>query len=222
MQVKEIVDRVRSAIDEQMANDSGFIDQSSDEKNLTDVIIDKIPYALTYVIENAPEDKLSSDSISSPTQAEIAGVTVAAGMCVKMKIPSDVLRIITARLSSWSLSPLPVTEFSQEYLMQQNDYARGSWDRPVNALVYHGKDRYLEMYSAKTDSDGIEVGFIRKPADLPSGLDGSSTYDVNVPNRLEAAFIYHLAGLAMVAFREQVATSLFSIAREYLTGNNHE
>ena len=40
--------------------------------------------------------------------------------------------------------------------------------------------------------------------------------DVAVPTRLDAAFIYQIAALVMVAFREEVAKSLFSIAQQYL------
>lgn len=221
MKVKEIVARVRSAIDEQMANDSDFLDNTSDEENLTMTIIDKIGYALAYILENAPEDKLASDMLTGLTTAESTGITVAAGECVKVKLPSDVLRVVSARLSSWSLSPVPVTEFSQEYQMQQDDYARGSWDRPVNAIVYHGKDRYLEMYSAKAANDEVEVALVRKPViSDTSTLYGDQETEVTVPVRLEGALIYHIAGLTMVAFREEVAASLFTIARQHLTGIN--
>ena len=215
MQVQEIVKRVRSAIDELTANDSEFLDATSDEQNLTAVIIDKIPYALTYVFENAPEDKLDNDSLGSLTQAETSIVTIAAGEPVKVKLPSDVIRVVSARLSSWSQSPVPVSESSQEYLMQQDAYARGSWDRPVNAIAYHGADRYLELYSAKASTDSIEASVIRKPT---IGDTSVGTTDISVPSRLESAFIYQIAGLTMVAFREQIAASLFTIARQYLTG----
>ena len=210
---------MRSAIDELTANDSEFLDATSDEQNLTAVIIDKIPYALTYVFENAPEDKLDNDSLGSLTQAETSIVTIAAGEPVKVKLPSDVIRVVSARLSSWSQSPVPVSESSQEYLMQQDAYARGSWDRPVNAIAYHGADRYLELYSAKASTDSIEASVIRKPT---IGDTSVGTTDISVPSRLESAFIYQIAGLTMVAFREQIAASLFTIARQYLTGISQE
>ena len=215
MTVKEIVTRVRSAIDELMANDSDFLAESSDEQNLTDVIIDKIPYALTFVIENSPEDKLDGEILDSLTQAELSGVSVVAGEPVKVKLPTDVIRVVSARLSSWSQSPVPVSESSQEYLMQQDNYARGSWDRPVSAIAYHNKDRYIELYCAKADSDLVELSIVRKPttADI-----SDPTTDIGVPVRLESSFIYQIAGLSMVAFREQVAKELFEIARSYLTG----
>lgn len=219
MQVQEIVRQVRLAIDELTVNDSEFLNASSDEQNLKDIIIDKIPYALTFILENAPEDKLDNDCLDVLTQEETSGVTIAEGQPVKVSLPSSVIRVVSARLSSWSQSPVPVTESSQEYLMQQDEYARGSWDRPVNAIAYHGADRYLELYSAKASTDSIEASVIRKPT---IGDTSVGTTDISVPSRLESAFIYQIAGLTMVAFREQIAASLFTIARQYLTGISQE
>ena len=101
--------------------------------------------------------------------------------------------------------------------MQQDEYARGSWDRPVTAVAYHGGVRYLELYSAKSSDDTVSISCIKKPvvSDVATLLSNQDT-DVSVPSRLEGAFIYQVAGLAMVAFRESVAQSLFSIARRYM------
>ena len=210
IEIDEIVTRVRSAIDEVVQNDSEFQEAMTDEEDLSGVIIDKIPYALTYILENAPEDKLGYDDIDSLTPAETSGVTIAAGKPVKVKLPADVIRVLSARLSSWSQSPVPVSERSQEYLMQQDDYARGSWDRPVIAITYQNKDRYLELYSAKANDDTILASIIRKPT-----IDDTTT-DIDVPSRLEGAFIYQIAGLTMVAFREEVSARLFTLADKYL------
>lgn len=222
MKVKEIVERVRLAIDEQMENDSEFLNKSTDEANLTAVIIDKIRYALIYVIENAPDEKLDSNMLTEVNVGD-ATVTVAAGKCVSVKLPQDVLRVMSARLSSWSLSPVPITEYSQEYLMQQDEYARGSWDRPVTAIVYKGTDRYLELYSAKTSEDTVSVSCIKTPsvADAATMQENPDT-DVSIPARLESAVIYQIAGLTMVAFREDIASSLFTIAQRYMQTNQSQ
>ena len=216
MTVGEIVTRVRAAIDELMANDSDFLRESTDEANLTSVIIDKIGYALQHIMENAPLDKLDDDAFEEFTPSELASrFRIDTDLVGHVKLPTDILRIIEARLSSWSHFPIPEKDTSQIYLMQQDQYARGSWDRPVNILTYNGKDRMLEMYCAKTANDTLNFVFIRKP-DL-SDVDLSDTdTDVSVPSSLQASLIYQIAGLSMVAFREDVAASLFAIAARYL------
>lgn len=216
MTVQEIVTRVRAAIDELMVNDSNFLHESMDELNLTGVIIDKIGYALQHIIENAPVDKLDSDMIETLTQQELhERFSIDSELVGRVKLPSDILRIIEARLSTWSHFPIPERDTSQVYLMQQDKYARGSWDRPVNILTYIGSDKTLEMYCAKTQSDGLHFVFVRKPDVSGISADNPSAY-LYVPSQLEASLIYQVAGLTMVAFREEVASSLFAIAQRYL------
>ena len=216
MTVQEIVTRVRSAIDELMENDSQFLRQSTDEANLTRVIIDKIGYALQHILETAPLDKLDSDVFDTLTPEELSSnFSIDAELVGRVKLPKDLLRIIEARLSSWSHFPIPEPDTSQVYLMQQDKYARGSWDRPANILTYIGADKTLEMYCAKTTSDTLNFVFIRKPDTSIIDTDHMSE-EVDVPAALEASLIYQIAGLSMVAFREDVAASLFTIAARYL------
>lgn len=226
MLVSEIVSRVRSAIDELMANDSGFLTESADEKNLTQVIIDKIGYALQYIVENAPLEKLDSSAFEELTPAELQGFSlVNIGTQAnpdykgRLKLPTDLIRIIDARLSSWTHFPRPLPDTSEEAIMQQDEYARGSWDRPANILTYDGAGRYLDMYCAKAgsgaDADTLKFTFIRKPTVTHYTASDLSS-NVTVPSLLEAAMIYQIAGMAMTAFREDIAASLFAIAQRHL------
>lgn len=216
MTVQEIVTRVRAAIDELMENDSDFLRESTDEKNLTRVIVDKIGYALQHIIETAPMEKLDDSVFEEFTQSELSSnFSIDASLVGHVKLPTDLLRIIEARLSSWSHFPIPESDTSQVYLMQQDTYARGSWDRPVNILTYNGKQRMLEMYCARTQDDTLNFVFIRKPAAGSYSAD-DMTATVNCPNGLQASLIYQVAGLSMVAFREDIAASLFAIAARYL------
>ncbi len=214
MTVQEIVTRARSAIDELMENDSQFLRQSTDEANLTRVIVDKIGYALQYVYENAPLNKLDSSAFEELTQQEVqSSFSIGSDLVGRLKLPSGLMRIVTARLSSWSHFPIPEPDTSQVYLMQQDQYAKGSWDRPVNILTAGT----LEMYCAKNQSDTLKFVFIRKPS--TSFSPDAPTTQVKIPASLEASLIYQVAGLSMVAFREDVAASLFAIADKYLDIN---
>ena len=219
--VDEIVRRVRSAIDELMVNQSQFLTESTDEANLTNVIVDKIGYALMHVIGNAPIEKLDDDMLEVLTAEELQGFSIDATSKVATLVLPDYLRIVEARLSSWSHFPIPESDMSQVYLMQQDQYARGSWDRPVNILTHNGSGkRILEMYCAKeatgANKDTLIFVFVRKPVIHAATQDPPAPAYVDCPAKLEAALIYQVAGLAMVAFREEVAKSLFQIADRYL------
>lgn len=213
MKVGEIVTRVKAAIDELRQNGTALLSESEDEQNLSQIIVDKIGYALQYVIENAPLEKLDSSLFESPTSEELATFSIADDLKGTVTLPTDVLRIIEARLSSWSHFPVPEAATSQIYQMQQDKYARGSWDRPVNILTFEGGEKKLEMYCAKTAEDKLILTFIRQPKlDIPADDD----HEVPVPSQLDAALVYQVAGLTMIAFREELATSLFAIAKRYL------
>lgn len=215
MNIGDVVTRVRAAIDELMVNDSGFLTTSEDEKNLTAIIIDKLNYGLQWVYENAPAEMLDSASVSTLTSAEDASFGIDGEMVGRVTLPEDLLRIVEARLSSWAMSPEPVSSRSEVALMQQNVYARGTWDRPVSLLRYSGTDRLLELYSARSVNDTLELLFVRKPREVYTVTSSLST-SVTVPIRLESAFVYHVAGLTMLSFKDDVATSLLRLGAQYL------
>ena len=221
MQVQEIVKRVRLAIDEYTLEGTSFAQLTTDEQDLTRIIVDKIPYALQQVIEEAPLDKLDDDMFETLTSAQIASnfelVTIGTDEMGRLKLPDDYLRIVEARLSSWSHYPIPEPSTSQVYLMQQDQYARGSWDRPVNILTFNGSDKVLEMYCAKTSSDTLQFVYIAKP-DMTNVDIEHPTTDVDVPSKLEASLIYQVAGLTMMAYREDIAGTLLAISKRYMDG----
>lgn len=221
MHVSDIVSRVRAAIDELTHNDSDFLNQSKDELNLTDVIIDKIGYALRHVVESAPLEKLDSNMFLTLTPTELAGSFSIDGTTkvATLVLPDELLRIIEARLSSWFQFPIPEPDTSEVALMQQDEYARGSWDRPVNILTYQNGKRVLTMYCAKVASgagaDTLNFVYIKNPTDPVIDAQHQDP-DVSVPSQLEASFIYQVAGLSMVAFREDVAATLLALSEKYL------
>lgn len=217
MTAEEIVKRVRLALDEQSQAGTDLTDITEDEASLTRIILDKISYALTFILENAPVDKLDNDSLTVLTATQIQNLfAITTDMVGILKLPENLLRIVEARLSSWSYFPVPEHDATPTALMQQDEYARGSWDRPVNIFTHIGTDRVLEMYSAKTNSDTLNFSYIEKPDVSYVTEDNMNVTNVSVPVKLEAALVYQVAALTMVAFREEVAQTLFSIARSYM------
>lgn len=223
MTVQEIVTRVKAAIDELSMTGAAVTDITGDVTNLEQIIIDKIAYALVFVLENAPLDKMDTDTFKTLTQQQMSSLfsinsTTLVGL---LRLPADVLRIVEVRLSTWSHFPIPVPDTSEVYLMQQDEYAKGSYDRPVNILTYDGQNRCLEMYCARTASDTLKFTYIAKPD--TSGIDAEHpSTTVDVPSKLEAALVYQVAGLTMLAFREDIAASLFSTARQYIGMANEQ
>ena len=216
MTVEEIVTRVRAAIDEITQDGTDLEELTSDEEDMTSIIIDKIPYALQQIIEQAPVLKLDSSMIETLTQEELTSqFTITEDLVGVLTLPSTLLRIIEARLNTWSYFPIPEPSTSQVYMMQQDKYARGSYDRPVNILTHQGSNRVLEMYCAKAESDTLVFQFIRKP-DIDELTTDDMATEISVPVLLEAALIYQVAALTMVAYREDIASNLFAISQRYM------
>ena len=80
-------------------------------------------------------------------------------------------------------------------MMQSDETARGSYDRPVVAMV-NRDGRYLEFYSQKEDGDAPEVNYVKMIS--ISDADGGET-ELNIPKRLEGALVYQTAYLTLVA-----------------------
>lgn len=222
MYVSEIIRRVRSAIDELTQDGTDFEYTTEDSDNLTQIIVDKIGYALQHVLLNAPLEKLDSDSFADMTTAMASGgsfslVTIGSSdLMGQLILPTDLLRIIEARLSSWMHYPIPEPATSQVYLMQLDQYARGSWDRPANIMTFKNGSKVLEMYCAKESSDTLVFTYLQKPVIADIDEDEYDTTDIPVPTKLEASMIYQIAGMTMTAFREDVAKEMFAIAERYL------
>lgn len=216
MTTQETIARVRSAIDELPENESGFVQLTDDEQNMDRIIADKIGYGVVYVLEHAPLDKMDAENFLTISSEELDECFNIDNENVGiLRLPDKVLRVVDAYLSSWPYSPAVETNGSQVALMQGDKYARGSYDRPVIILKYVGNERALYMYSAQSPSDELLFTYIAKP-DVSGYTDIGQNSTVDIPTKLEAALVYQIAGLVMTAYREDIAASLFAIARKYM------
>ena len=207
MLVRDIIYRVRAAIDEIQSLDSPKLVDNLNFDNLDMIIADKIPFALEFVIQNAPLSLLDGDLSS---QISDGLVTTKYDGTIEIELPSDTLRVISARLSSWFVSPPVSDEHSDVARMQGFKASRGSWDNPACVLYAENGKQILRMFSLKEASDKYYITLIRKPSlSISESADG--TGDVKIPSRVEASFIYYLAGLTMLAMGEQ-SQNFFDVA----------
>lgn len=213
MNVSEIVYKVKAAIGEVVDLEYPKALESVNADNLLHIIVDKIPYAFEWVIQNAPVSLLEGD-LTSTIDARTATLN---GNTVEIVMPDDVLRIISARLSSWVYTP-PVSDEHSEVAMQQRyPTTRGTYDAPACVLFSEDGKQILRMFSAETKDDKAYISVIRKPSTMSVDMsDGIK--EVNVPSRVEASFIYYIAALTMQALGEN-SQSFFEIATLNLKNN---
>lgn len=213
MNVSEIVYKVKAAIGEVVDLEYPKALESVNADNLLHIIVDKIPYAFEWVIQNAPVSLLEGD-LTSTLDARTATLN---GNTVEIVMSDDVLRIISARLSSWVYTP-PVSDEHSEVAMQQRyPTTRGTYDAPACVLFSEDGKQILRMFSAETKDDKAYISVIRKPSTMSVDMsDGIK--EVNVPSRVEASFIYYIAALTMQALGEN-SQSFFEIATLNLKNN---
>lgn len=213
MNVSEIVYKVKAAIGEVVDLEYPKSLEGVNADNLLHIIVDKIPYAFEWVIQNAPVSLLEGNltSILDTRTATLNGNTV------EIVMPDDVLRIISARLNSWVYTP-PISDEHSEVAMQQRyPTTRGTYDAPACVLFSEDGKQILRMFSAETKNDKAYISVIRKPSTLSVDMS-DGTKKVNVPSRVEASFIYYIAALTMQALGEN-AQSFFEIATLNLKNN---
>lgn len=202
--IDEIIDAVRVKLDEIGLNESEMMDAEEDNINLDEVIKSCISEAYRMV------SLLADVSMIEGKDGSGSALTIGSDLVGRVTLPSDFIRLVGIRLSSWnSAKSSAVPEDSPEYRMQSNKWVCGSPSRPVVALVSNGSSRVLELYKAMSSRDTLKsftyVASISKNA-----------ASVGISEQLSDAFIYFVAGLTMVTFREDVADKLFAVGRNLL------
>lgn len=201
---EDIVKQVRVKLDEIGLNESGMMDADSDNCNLDAVIESCINEAYRLVAMNADVSLLEGKTMSDAT------MTIGSDLVGRVQLPADFLRLVNARLSSWhsSYSKL-ISEDEPLYRMQSNKWVSATPDCPVAAIVHRSGGKELELFKAANTNDTLSV--LTYIAAYPESEESVALSDQTVE-----AFIYYVAGLTMVTFKEESATDFFKLAQSLL------
>lgn len=202
--IDQIISKVRTKLDEIAVNESEMIGTEEDNANLNTVIKSCVPEAYRFVSLYAHPNMLEGKQYASGT------LSIGADLVGRVGLPSDFLRLLSVRLSSWiSSCSAFVDEDSPEYRMQSNKWVSGNKYKPVAALVQTPNGRQVELFKASSTNDTLK-SFIYIP------VLGDTATEVELSDQTADAFIYYVAALTMVTFREDVANQFFSVARNLL------
>ncbi len=205
MTVSEIIKQVRWCVDEE----SGY--QDYEDTYFDNIIKSKIGVALRWCAMFADVSLLNDGTKNSLTKDVV--ITCSAET-KHFDLPSDVLRITRVRVSNWHKAVMSfIAEDSSEYLLQSDETGKGTYDRPVAALIATTPTR-IELYPAAPVGATISYSVIYWPS-----IDTSTTTsDVPIPSKLEGAFIYYLAFLVMTAHCDMTkANAMLAIAKQHLS-----
>ena len=210
MNVSEIIYKVKAAIDELSTLDYPKLAESVNLENIDLIIVDKIPYALEWIIQNAPATLLTGDLTESFNNSGLV-TKVSDDYVFDIELPSTTLRVVSARLSTWMFTPEMSDEHSNVAAMQMYPTSRGTWDNPACVIYNENGKQILRMFSGKTRDDVYYITLALKPdVSFTDTWDGET--EVAIPERLTASFIYYIAGLTTLAMKEDVSKSLLELA----------
>jgi len=199
--IDEIISLARAKLDEIGLNDSEMAETDTDNANVNTIIKSCIADAYRTVAMLADVALIEAKDGSGAT------LSIDSNLVGKISLPSDFLRLVSVRLSSWvSSRDTAVPEDSDLYRMQSNKWVCGSPDMPVAALVNGPDGRALELYKAASTGDTL------RSFTYVASIDKNAS-EVNISDQLADAFIYFVAGLTAVSLQEPVADNLLKIAR---------
>lgn len=196
--VDSIVADVKVCFDEIGLNDAEFL-TDTDNAEMDTIITSKIGDALRFVGLHADVGYLEPTVVSTDVTAK-DGV-------VDYKLPDDFLRMIYARLSDWLFAVTePIFYTEKEYATLKNPITTGYPDNPKVAIT---ADKHLELYTTKSSSPKLTLGYI-----------GETVQDENeqwpIPNKLYRGVVYYTAGLTLLTYKDAHADALMNQAIEMI------
>lgn len=214
----EIYAKVKAFIDEVGENDAEFMLSDSDTRNIETIINEVTPLSVRNVFISAPNGMLTGEPYTKDFSIDS---TTFIG---EITLPEDFLRLVSAKLSSWG-SPVTrvITEDMAEYRMQSNKYMRGTYNKPVCAVVSDvvtpesgGSKQVhkLELYSAKATTDTLRLVLLKEPTwELD---DNKNEQYVSICPRLKHSIIAQITGQLLLALSEdQRAQTFLTLSSNY-------
>ena len=193
IQLKDIIVRVRVAIDEVVGSDV-----DSDFVSVVDTEIEQaLRYAALQLCESLPEEMLTPQAL---TGGEVSATYVAGSGRGTVLLPSDFVRLTYFKMAGWAQGVRELTDpTSEEGKMQSSDWTCGTAEKPVVMLSgeMSGGQKKLEYYSACKDAQGAYVHNVEALSYIstPTIIDGTLHADLR-PD-CDPLLVYRAAGLVM-------------------------
>lgn len=222
MTISDIIKRVRFCIDEE----SGFTDY--EDTYLDNIIKSSIGASLRWCALYA-DSVLLTDGTGTTDTSLATDYTITVGDESStpegltydtedgyLVLPSTALRVTRVRVNTWNKGCSAfIAEDSDEYLMQSDDTAKATTDRPVAAIIQTNPLR-IECFPKPSSGDVISVSLVNTPDDTDY-TESAGTSDIYVPVKMQGAFIYYLAYLVMCAFENSAkGTLMLTIAQQQI------
>ena len=227
MKVSDIIKAVRWRIDEESNNTSEITDDK-DNLYMDNIIEANIPDALHWIAVTATSSSALSGSTTTTKKEETPSMPTASitttiqvdayegnddiGV-LTMPNTISVFNINRVRAEGWHKAVVPVEDTDDEALMMFDDTAKGTFDRPLAAIMRVNPLKVL-IQPKPSDDGSVTISYVGVPTDLTTSDGEEKT--VEISDTFKGAFIHYLAFLLLSAYNDTKASQMYTIALQQL------
>jgi hypothetical protein len=203
--VSELVKEVKVLLDRNQESAGLLTPTDSDTLSQGELIQSKIVDAARIILKDAPASMLDGKTFDglNTAWAETNGAYVGT-----VYLPSDMIRLLDVKASDWNRSAEIITEEDDAYKIQCSRFGvRGNPERPIAALIHNSGNRYLELFTSKSNAATVSLTYV--------GIPFISEGNIDLPETLKDSIVYMAGYLTCISLGDtDTASGLLGVARK--------
>ena len=203
--VSDLVKEVKVLLDRNKESAGLLAPSDSDTLSQAELIESKIVDAARIILKDAPASMLDGKTLNglNTVWAESNGAYVGT-----VYLPSDMIRLLNVKASDWNRSAEIITEEDDAYKIQCNRFGvRGNPERPIAALIHNSGNRYLELFTSKSNTATVSLTYV--------GMPSISEGNIDLPETLKDSIVYMAGYLTCISLGDtDTASGLLGVARK--------
>lgn len=203
--VSELVKEVKVLLDRNQETSGLLTPTDTDTLSQSELIQSKIVDAARIILMDAPAYMLDGETFDGlkTAWAESNGAYVGT-----IYLPSDMFRLLNVKASDWNRSAEIITEEDDAYKIQCNRFGvRGNPERPVAALIHKSGQRFLELFTSKSNTATVSLTYV--------GMPSISSGNIDLPETLKDSIVYMAGYLTCISLGDtDTASGFLGVARK--------
>lgn len=203
--VSELVKYVKVLLDRNQESAGLLTPTDSDTLSQGELIQSKIVDAARIILKDAHASMLDGKTFDglNTAWAETNGAYVGT-----VYLPSDMIRLLNVKASDWNRSAEIITEEDDAYKIQCSRFGvRGNPERPIAALIHNSGNRYLELFTSKSNTATVSLTYV--------GMPFISEGNIDLPEILKDSIVYMAGYLTCISLGDtDTASGLLGVARK--------
>ena len=203
--VSDLVKEVKVLLDRNQESSGLLTPTDSDTLSQGELIQSKKVDAARIILKDAPASMLNGKNFDGLNTAwdETNGAYVGT-----VYLPSDMIRLLDVKASDWNRSAEIITEEDDAYKIQCSRFGvRGNPERPIAALIHNSGNRYLELFTSKSNTATVSLTYV--------GMPFISEGNIDLPETLKDSIVYMAGYLTCISLGDtDTASGLLRVARK--------